>query len=297
MAFWSYGSWADGSQATDGTGNGGINQGADQGRQSQSSGSAANMAAGMALMAIFMAGCNGVQTWGCFAGPLAALAFMQGGHDAGAAGQSTATYDATIPDYDSGGTGYSPNPDGISPTDVGNTVYTPEVKKNLDTLAKAGYKVDPQTGNVTTPEGTFPASTFDSPASMAAAGIPVDVSKANEALAEINEDLAGKYSASVGAMELETGGGGGGGYGGSGSSSGSYDSPLADYFKSLKKKGTDKDRMIAGKSLTYGNDPIGVKVDDIFMMVHRRYQAKRKINTFIERAPASKSPKKRKGQL
>ncbi len=121
---------------------------------------------------------------------------------------------------------------------------------------------------------------------MAEAGIsPASIAAANKALAD-----AGVGGASVGSMGLETGGGGySAGGGGGGGSSGSA---LDDYFASLNKaKKGEKDRMVAGKSLNYGSDPIGVKMDNIFMMVHRRYQGKRKVNSyFLERMPASEKP-------
>ena len=260
----------------------GINEAAMAAAAAQKAAAMQNMIAGTALMAAGIAGCQGTQTWGCPLIPMAALAFMQAGHDSNMAGLSDQTYDASkqSPTLSGGG---GTNPD--TPTTPTDTGFTKKVKEGLDQAADLGVTVDPASGTVKTPEGTFPASAFSSPAAMADAGIsPASIAAANKALAD-----AGAGGASVGSMGFETAGGSGGsgGYGGGGSGS-----ALDDYFSNLNKgKKGDKDRMIAGKSLNYGSDPIGVKQDNIFMMVHRRYQGKRKVNSyFLERMPASTKP-------
>lgn len=247
-----------------------------------------NMMAGTALMAMGMAGCQGTQTWGCPLLPMAAMAFMQAGHDNNMAGLSGNTYDSSINDPSDVGDVGQNGPGSETPTGGGGaTGFTDNINKNLEELASKGVVVDPNKGTVTTTDGeTFPTSAFSSPGAMAAAGMSDSAVKAAEnALSKLNADEG--MHASVGAMGID---GGGGGYSGSSGGASEYQgSSLADYFSNLNKgKGKDKDRLIAGKSLTYGNDPIGVKVDDIFMMVHRRYQKKRKVRTyFLEREPAS----------
>lgn len=268
----------------------GINEAAAQAAAAQKAAAMKNMMVGAALMATGMAGCTGMQTWGCPLLPMAALAFMQAGHDSNMAGLSDMTYDATTPETDlpGGGTGQDPTSPTGSGTGGGDTGFTDEVKKNLDKLASKGVTVDSKNGTVTTTDGsTMPASAFSSPGAMAAAGMSdATIKAAQDALAGAG-GVEG-MQASVGSMGVD---GGGGGYSGAAGGSSEYQgSSLADYFNSLNKKKGDKDRLIAGKSLTYGKDPIGVKVDDIFMMVHRRYQKKRQVKTyFLERAPASKN--------
>ncbi|MCB0412016.1 MAG: hypothetical protein KDD22_05785 [Bdellovibrionales bacterium] len=268
-----------------------VNDSADTARRSQDKSAMSSQMAGIAMMGIFQVGCNGTHTWGCYAGPLAALALMQAGHNGSAANASDGIYDYTYenPEFDNPNTDIPKGPkvpkgpDGTGPAAGGGT-YTDLVKTNLKKLADAGYTVDPKTGEVTTPKGTFPASAFSSPAGMASAGFSsADIQAAGKAIDDINKKYGGLLESQpkVSGMEFNTAGGGSSGSGGGG-----YKSSFDDYLAGMKKPGfggsMDKNRMLAGKSLTYGQDPIGVKVDDIFQMVHRRYQAKRKIQTFIE---------------
>jgi hypothetical protein len=43
----------------------------------------------------------------------------------------------------------------------------------------------------------------------------------------------------------------------------------------------EKARLAAGKTVSVGGDPIGVKGDDIFAMIHRAYQFQQSGNNFI----------------
>jgi hypothetical protein len=282
-----YNSWKNKFESGSGSGSGsnvnpeeaptlGINESALQGMEAQKAAAMKNMMTGAALMATGMAGCHGTTTWGCPLIPMAALAFMQGGHDADMAGLSDDSYqasqqnDTTDTDVGDGTSTQSTTPDSISQT----------VQDNLNKAASKGYKVDPVTGVVTNPDGsTTPASAFSSPAAMAAAGMsPEAIAAAQKVLDETGAG-AGGMSASVGSMGVETGGAIGGSSGGSSGDSGG--NSLANYFNAFKKSKAEKDRMIAGKSLTYGSDPIGVKADNIFMMVHRRYQSKDKVRAYF----------------
>jgi hypothetical protein len=95
-------------------------------------------------------------------------------------------------------------------------------------------------------------------------------------------------------MGLDSRGGGGGGMNdGSEMGGGSGSDPMAAYLASLKNK-MNKGRgpaSVAGMQRMAGGEPIGVKMDNIFEMIHRRYQKKRKANIFIETNLAEPAPK------
>ena len=88
-------------------------------------------------------------------------------------------------------------------------------------------------------------------------------------------------------MDTAGGGGGGGSYGSSFGEDGG--GGYTDYLSKLKRGIASKKKdVVAGKSKNYGGEQIGVRVDNIFEMIHRRYQTKRKRNTFIEKGVAKK---------
>jgi hypothetical protein len=102
-----------------------------------------------------------------------------------------------------------------------------------------------------------------------------------------------KSGASVAAMPVDSGGGGG--YSAGGGEGADFGDLSSFQLPSLKNPfdHADKKKIIAGKSLMVGGEPIGVKGDNIFDMVHRAYQKKRGRNQFLEttkgpaRLPAS----------
>jgi hypothetical protein len=158
----------------------------------------------------------------------------------------------------------------------------------LKELEKNGYKVNPTAGTVTTPKGVFPTSAFSSADSMAAAGMdPSQVAAARKGLEALNKELAEKYGAGPSVVAMGVGGAGGGGSGvesGEGGAAASGSDPMAAYLASLKNKLNQKrdPASVAGMQKMLGGEPIGVKMDNIFEMIHRRYQKKRKANVFIE---------------
>jgi hypothetical protein len=262
-----------------------INQGANQGKASQSNGSMMNMAAAGMLMAACMASTPPNMAL-CAMG---ALALMQAGKDDGAAGQSAGTAltslsagqgssNSTNPGTTAGTTPGASGPG--SATDGGSTggYADPNIAAGLAALGQNGITVTPK--GVTTADGvTTPASAFSSSAGMTAAGF--DGAGAAKAVAAIRAALAdsGMNAARVSGVALNEGGGGGNGGGGN-------LEPLE--FKAPKLNGLEKaqdaNKLVADKSVMFGGDPIGVSVDNIFGMIHRAYDKKRESKDFIDEA-------------
>lgn len=264
-----------------------INEAANRGRQSQNMGQMLNMMAAAGLFA------------SCFASTppnmalcaMGALAAAQGAAQGQAAGMSDLAFDAS--EYKPGDYG---NNNGLKPSSEGNGKAgfdNPIVKKGMEHLTESGYKVGPD--GVTFPDGSFKSgSDFTSANSMMAAGIDEASAKAAEAaLNEIN-DRIGKSGANVVAMGVNSGSGGG--YSDSGSADfgdlGDFSLPkMQNPFANPNEK-----KILAGKSVMVGGEPIGVKGDNIFDMVHRAYQKKRTKRQFFEssatpRLPASMTKK------
>ena len=172
---------------------------------------------------------------------------------------------------------------GLNPNDpapppygtVGGLISELERQKKL--IQKSGAKIDMDKQVVTDPEGN------EVPFSQASAGMD------SSQLAKLKADSAAyvkkhmkdasKYS--VSGVGLASGGGGGG----SSLSFDSYepDSSLADYLKQLRGKGKRGPSSVAGLKKIVDGEPIGVAADDIFKMVHRRYQEKRSKKIFLEK--------------
>ena len=272
---------ATGTAPTSGT----INQGADQGRKSQGAGQMMNMIASAALFASCFASCPKCRMELCAMGAMAAA---QGAHQGQASNQSDMAFDAS--EFNSGQNSYDNKGNPLKPAAVDGTgtagYSSPIIKEGMGKLEESGYKVTEQ--GVTYPDGSFkPNSAFDSPGSMIAAGIdPATAQAAGEVLGVINEELGS--GANVAAMPVDAGAGGAGGGGGYG---GGSDFGDMDSFKLPTMRNPfanqDQKKMLAGKSVMVDGEPIGVKGDNIFDMVHRAYQKKRTKQLFIE---TSKNP-------
>lgn len=266
-----------------------INEAANRGRQSQNMGQMLNMMAAAGLFA------------SCFASTppnmalcaMGALAAAQGAAQGQAAGMSDLVFDAS--EYQPGDYNNGSNNGGLNPASGGKGKAgfdNPIIDKGMDHLTESGYKVGPN--GVTFPDGsTKSGSDFSSASSMMAAGIDEASAKAAEAaLNEINERI-GKSGANVVAMGVN--GGGGGGYSGGSANFGD----IGDFaLPKMKNPFADPDekKILAGKSVMVGGEPIGVKGDNIFDMVHRAYQKKRTKRQFFEssarpRLPASVTKK------
>lgn len=243
------------------------------------------MAAGM-LTAACLAPCPKCMTPLCVMGAMAA---MQGMHDSGAAAQSSTVYDtASNLKKDTDVTTQQPTTSPVTNPGSKNlksgTVPASVLAANK-LLEEQGYKVDEN--GVTNPDGSFtPSSAFSSPGSMAAAGMDPNV------ISEAQKILSGVGGSGANIPSLAVDGGGGSG---PPSATGNE----ADSSYNAKNSGmTDAQRkaLLAGKTIMFGGEPIGVKGDNIFDMMHVAYQKKTEAKTFIldtgfapanVRAPAS----------
>ncbi len=251
----------------------GINPQANQAQSKESGASAMNMLAAAALFAGCLAS-NPPNMPLCMMGALAA---MQSGHDAGAADMSGMTALASTKEKANPAFG------------DGKGQYTdPTVNAGMKALKDGGYTVT-DTG-IRHPDGsTTPASAFDSPAAMAAAGIDQKtIDSANKALAGV--DASGATGPKVSSVGVSEGGGGGGA-----ASGGNYDAN-GNSYNPFRLSALQKSQMVAGKTVMFDGEPIGVKGQNLFDMVHVAYERKAQSNHFLGdngdglRAPASVEP-------
>ena len=255
-----------------------INPAANKGKSSQSGGSAANMAMAAAMAAAAMM----TQPPNMAMLMMAAMAAMQGGADKDAADQSSATA-ATTADT-------STNPAANTATAAAKPSWAAaaeasatfedqkKIKAGMAALNAAGYTATPA-GISSAGGAMIPASAFNSSGSMLAAGLDPNAVKEAE---KIGKDVGAKYA--VGMSMSADGAGGAGGSGNNGSDAGDADKPLqlSAYKNPFALAPEKKAEMMAGKTVTLDGDPIGVKGDDIFQMVHAAYARKRAGNHFIE---------------
>lgn len=265
-----------------------INQGSNTGQQSQSGGAGANAAAGAALMAagaMLMSQPPTVPP-GAMLMAMVILAMMQSGEDSGAAGQSANTGAASI----QGNPAVVPNPDMATGS---SGIVDGKIAAGKAALEAQGYKMS-KDGTLTTPSGqTLPPSTFNSPSSMAAAGI--DKKTIDDAQKLIADSQSGYKTASVGVNS----GGGGGQAVSEGEGTGEAHGTGGMATNPFNLNADAKAKLMAGKMVLFDGEPIGVRGGNLFEMVHTCYQNKRKGNHFIEtdtdvsvRAPASLNKKK-----
>lgn len=272
-----------------------INQGASQGKSSQMLGQALNAAAGAAYIGACFSCSPTPCYWYCAMG---LSAFAQAGNMGSAAGKSGAVFDASLNDLGLTPTDYGTNGSGTDQNNWMNNL-TPDQKAAFQQATEAGYKFD-KYGNVTTPDGkSLKSSDFKNAESMAAAGIPSsEIGGILSTMDKINKELsaqAGDLESSASVVAMGVDGGGGGGSRGLASVDGE-DAGGTDFDAYLNKlrnpfglSANKKKEMVAGKTVRNGEDVIGVKVDDIFQMVHRRYQEKRASDEFIEPAKVATS--------
>lgn len=265
-----------------------INPAAQQGKNSQSSGSGANMAAGAAMLAA----CMMTMPPNIALCAMGAMAMMQGGHDKDAAQQSGATYQASS---NSGATGTNTSPTTYADPSKGTGKYSDQVKAGLQSLDDAGVKVSES--GVTMPDGTkVSAGNMGNASAMTAAGFDAKaVADAKKVTDALNAEIANGRVSNVALAE-----GGGGGYAGASENANGSNENGATIPPGFDPFGTGaggaaaaRARALAGKTVNFDGEPIGVRGNNIFEMVHNCYQRKRAGNHFIEneaaavRAPAS----------
>ncbi len=155
-----------------------------------------------------------------------------------------------------------------------------QARKILNDLKGLGYEVDMDKEILHTPDGAMPFSAFSD-----AASAMEQLGATAEEIDEFMQSVAGLSVDSgpgVVAMDVDGGAGGGARFDRQPSSLDDSD-PLGDYLRSLMAPSSkSKAEMVAGKSRMLGGEPIGVAADNIFDMVHRRYQQKAKQGLFID---------------
>ncbi|MBX7232367.1 MAG: hypothetical protein K1X29_09810 [Bdellovibrionales bacterium] len=265
----------------------GINEGASQGKAAQMIGMGMNLAMG----AMFFSECSQQQYYMCVLG---ALSMAQAALMGGAAGKSGKVHQASLAGIGTQGIDtLNPNGTNFDTSLLNNPNLTPEQKAAYQGLKDKGFKINAD-GSVFSPDGKlYTAKDFSSADAMAAAGVPSgSIAGLQAAIQKANQDAEGKLKdldegANVVAMAVDGGGGGGG----SRSPSNYEQSSLDDYLNKLRNPfgmtAQQKADLASGKSVAHGNDVIGVKVDDIFTMIHRRYQEKRISKEFLEESVAS----------
>ncbi len=161
-----------------------------------------------------------------------------------------------------------------------------DINSNLKALKDKGFTYNSADGSMGLPGGkSVSASSMGSAKGMSKA---FGVSEADaQAALDYASDLASKIKnkVSVSKIALDSSGGG---YSpnSSAKSKGSYD-PFAKFRnKGSKRK---KASLIGMTKKTLGGDPIGVKSDDIFKMVHRAYKGLKKEGLFL---PPGYKPKR-----
>ncbi len=282
------------------------NESANKGKSSQNMGQGVNMVAGAGLMAFGAykeyAGGDGTPYF-----IMGGLALVQGAMMGGNASDSGKTADATVDCWLPPCNGTPTNPgdpkDPNKPPPGGGDgpkggFVNKDIKKGLEELKKAGYTITPK--GVTGPDGKFtPASTYSTPAGMASAGFsPSTIKDIQAAIGTIQQTTSKIGAGNVAGMALADSGGGndsGAGGAGSGAEGGALKFPT--YKNPFAMGNDDKQKMVAGKTVSFGGDPIGVRGQNIFEMVHSCYEKKRQRSNFIEnegavmRAPASLPPR------
>lgn len=266
-----------------------INNGANTGQGSQDSGSAANaIAAAMLMMA-----CMATQPPNMALCAMGALAAMQAGHDSGASGQSGNTANATVAGggTNGGGTGGTDPTTATSEGGPGSlddngkpSVYKdPAVQAGLNALHQGGWKVD-EHGAVLPDGKKVPASAFNSPSSMSAAGL--DGAAAAKILPKINAAVAAATAGRASSMGLADGGGGGS----SGAGINIEDYKLPKFANPFGGDAAATAKMLAGKTVLLGGEPVGVKMDNIFAIINRAYGRKNENEEFFRDRPAFRLP-------
>lgn len=152
-----------------------------------------------------------------------------------------------------------------------------DVNDNLNNLGNRGYSYNPSTNSVTTPDnGSIPAATLTSPSGLSSLGLSEpEIANIQNVAKKALDDAKKTASKFAGSSDFDTAGGGGSkikpgpGYG---SDENGFD--MNKYLAGLMKKDNGA-RGVAGLEKKLGSDSIGVAQDNIFNMIHRRYEAKK----------------------
>ncbi len=282
----------------------GMNQAANKGQGSQALGKIINLA----TSATMFAGCFSCKPPCYTMCMMGALAAAQAAVHSGAAGESGNVADFTNPfstdfDFNSGkATGDSAKGitnSSVDPSFAGDKAL---ITKGLQALRDAGYVQTPE--GFVTPDGkTIAAASLGNAAALSEAGFSSsEISKAMAALEKVNTELGEVDAPNVVAMGVANPGGAAGATNGFSESSFEVgEDPFAAHLAALRAKlnpGLDqKKKILDGKTTRFGDEVIGVGVNNIFTMMHQRYQVKRAENRFMEDALSEKPVLRRPAAL
>ncbi|MCB0357060.1 MAG: hypothetical protein KDD40_08640, partial [Bdellovibrionales bacterium] len=159
-------------------------------------------------------------------------------------------------------------------------------------IKNSGYTIDPAGQQIIAPDGTTtPVSAINDMINTGSGLSASEFALVKDTLEKAKEKINADYQ--VASMGFSSAGG---------SSSGSSykfdsldtNSALSNYLKNLNRN--RKPAAVAGMKRMVNGEPIGVAGDDIFQMVHRRYQHKRTSNIFIEKLSPVKPAKRQFGK-
>jgi hypothetical protein len=151
-------------------------------------------------------------------------------------------------------------------------------------LERNGFRIDRRTGVVTDPQGRrFSAETFRSPERMRAAGISglsmADVRAMEQQVQQAAANASGGVDRGEQGLGLEAGVGGR-----AGSAPGLVDAPMPSEMRGPSVAGATPP-SVAGSSVNFNGIPIGVRMDDIFGMMSRRYNLEERREGFLGPRP------------
>lgn len=150
-------------------------------------------------------------------------------------------------------------------------------------LERNGFRIDQRTGVVTDKNGKrFSSETFKSPERMRAAGISglsmAEIRDMEKQVQQAAANASGGVDKGEQGLGLEPGVGGG-----AGSAPGLVDLSMPSEMRG--PSGTEPAPSVAGASVNFNGVPIGVRVDDIFGMMGRRYDHEERREGFLAPGP------------
>jgi hypothetical protein len=145
----------------------------------------------------------------------------------------------------------------------------------LAKLEAKGYKIDKETGTITTPDGKKVSAANLSAAAQALAA-------SDPQFKEMHEAIMAQASAGYKAIRMDADASGGGGGGGAAKASGRYVSGYSGFQFPNFGEGAPKAATVAGLTKMANGEPIGVAGDDIFKMMQRAYGTRLGNGMFIE---------------
>lgn len=150
-------------------------------------------------------------------------------------------------------------------------------------LERNGFRINQRDGTVTDPKGRrFSSETFKSPERMRAAGISglsmSDIRDMEKQVEQAAANAGGGVDKGEQGLGLEPGVGGG-----APSAVGAFELPTPSELRG--PSGLESAPSVAGSSVNFNGVPIGVRVDDIFGMMERRYDHEERRQGFLPAGP------------